>query len=192
MARLTQHIPEKLFKIIRYYGIYSRHRKSDNYLRRAVSREKHKIFLSFNRWRDSILLFFGYDPLKCPSCCTTMLFLELYFNHKPVPLHELYERVMRKHRCGLLSLFFLFHSLLTHDTIKVSDVETEAIHIKRVTEAELAKELREQYMKNPPEGITSDEIRDMSDDDLWDMDYFLHEFDDLEDDDFGEEGFYIF
>ena len=47
-------------------------------------------------------------------------------------------------------------------------------------------------MKNPPEGMTSDEVRDMSDDDLLDMDYFLHEFDDLDDDDFGAEGFYIF
>lgn len=99
MARLTQHIPEKHFKMIRYYGIYARHRKSDRYLHRAISRDKHKIFLSFNRWRDSILLSFGYDPLKCPSCGTPMLFLELYFNHKPVPLHELYERAMRKHRC---------------------------------------------------------------------------------------------
>ena len=99
MPRLTQHIPEKHFKMIRYYGIYARHRKSDQSLHRAISREKHKIFLSFNRWRESILLSFGYDPLKCPSCGTTMLFLELYFNHKPVPLHQLYERVMRKHRC---------------------------------------------------------------------------------------------
>ena len=39
--------------------------------------------------------------------------------------------------------------------------------MKRITEAELAKELREQYIKNPPEGMTSDEVRDMSDDDLW-------------------------
>ena len=99
IARLTQHIPEKHFKMIRYYGIYARHRKSDKYLRRAISREKHKILLSFNQWRESILLSFGYDPLKCPSCGTTMLFLELYFNHKPVPLHELYEKVMRKHPC---------------------------------------------------------------------------------------------
>ena len=43
----------------------------------------------------------------------------------------------------------------------------EAATIKRVTEAELAKELREQYMKNPPEGMTSDEVRGMSDDDLF-------------------------
>ena len=102
------------------------------------------------------------------------------------------KRLCESIGAGLLPLFLLFHSLLPHDTIKVSEAETEAIHIKQVTEAELARELREQYMKNPPEGITSDEIRDMSDDDLLDMDYFLHEFDDLDDDDFGEEGFYIF
>ena len=68
----------------------------------------------------------------------------------------------------------------------------ETITIKRITEPELAKALRQQYIKNPPEGMTPNEVRDMSDDDLLDMDYFLHEFDDLDDDDFGEEGFYIF
>lgn len=53
-----------------------------------------------------------------------------------------------------------------------------------------AEELRKKYMTNPPEGMTSRDIRDMSEDDLLDMDYFLND-DDL-DDDFGEEGFYIF
>ena len=68
----------------------------------------------------------------------------------------------------------------------------EAVTIKRMTEAELAKELRAQYIQNPPEGMTSDEVRDMDDDDLLDMYYFLHEFDDIDEDDFDEEGFYIF
>ena len=54
------------------------------------------------------------------------------------------------------------------------------------------EELRRKYIENPPEGMTSMDIRHMSEDDLLDMDYFLHEFDDLDDDDFGEEGFYIF
>ena len=40
----------------------------------------------------------------------------------------------------------------------------EAVTIKRMTEAELAKELRAQYIQNPPEGMTSDEVRDMDDD----------------------------
>lgn len=53
------------------------------------------------------------------------------------------------------------------------------------------EELRKKYMENPPEGMTSEEVRSMSEEDLRDMDYFLNE----EDFDFGEEGeegFYIF
>lgn len=68
----------------------------------------------------------------------------------------------------------------------------EAVTIKRITETELAKELRQQYIRNPPEGMTSKEVRDMSDDELLNTDYFLHEFDDFEEDGFDEEGFYIF
>ena len=53
------------------------------------------------------------------------------------------------------------------------------------------EELRKNYIENPPEGVTSEDIRQMSEDDLLDMDYFLNE-DDPFDDVFGEEGFYIF
>lgn len=98
IERLLQHVPEKHFKMIRYYGIYARHRESDKRLRRAISKEKHRFFLSYNQWRNAILISFGYDPLKCPKCGSTMIFLELYFNHKPVPLHEMYERIMSKSR----------------------------------------------------------------------------------------------
>ena len=52
------------------------------------------------------------------------------------------------------------------------------------------KELREKYISNPPEGMTSEDIRHMSEDDLLDMDCFLNE--DVFGDDFGDEGFYIF
>ena len=62
--------------------------------------------------------------------------------------------------------------------------------MKTISEKELAEKLRKQYLENPPEGMTRRDIKHMSDGDLLDMDYFLHEFDD--DDDFGEEGFYIF
>lgn len=53
------------------------------------------------------------------------------------------------------------------------------------------EKLRKKYMDNPPEGITSEDIRRMSEDDLLDMDYFLNE-DDLFSDEAGVEGFYIF
>ena len=97
IERLIQHIPEKHFKMVRYYGIYARHRECDKKLYRAISKEKHRIYLSFNLWRVSILHSFGYDPLKCPCCGKTMTVLEIYYNHKPVSLQELYERTMIKH-----------------------------------------------------------------------------------------------
>ena len=53
------------------------------------------------------------------------------------------------------------------------------------------EKLRKKYMDNPPEGMISEYIRRMSEDDLLDMDYFLNE-DDLFDDEAGVEGFYIF
>ena len=52
------------------------------------------------------------------------------------------------------------------------------------------EELRKKYIENPPEGMTSRDIHRMSEEELLDMDYFLN--DDELDDDFGEEGFYIF
>lgn len=57
--------------------------------------------------------------------------------------------------------------------------------------AKHSDEIRNKYIKNPPEGMTADDIRRMSEDDLLDMDYFLNE-DDLLDDEAGVEGFYIF
>ena len=53
------------------------------------------------------------------------------------------------------------------------------------------EELRKRYINNPPEGMTSKDIRLMSEDELLDMDYFLNE-DDLFADEAGVEGFYIF
>ena len=52
------------------------------------------------------------------------------------------------------------------------------------------EELRKKYIEKPPEGMTSRDIHRMSEEELLDMDYFLN--DDELDDDFGEEGFYIF
>lgn len=48
-----------------------------------------------------------------------------------------------------------------------------------------------QYIQNPPEGMSPKDIRNMNDNNLLNMDYFLHEDVDL-DDHLGEEGFYIF
>ena len=49
-----------------------------------------------------------------------------------------------------------------------------------VDKALIAK-LREKYIQNPPEGMSAEEIRNMSDGDILDMDYFMHEDDDFYD-----------
>lgn len=74
--------------MIRYYGIYGRHRKSDSRLRRAISK-KHSFFLS------------THDVI-------------LYFKHTPVPLHQLYGKDMQKQRCrSPVSVTYLSQSLLS-------------------------------------------------------------------------------
>ncbi|KAI4442629.1 hypothetical protein FMM80_04780 [Schaedlerella arabinosiphila] len=53
------------------------------------------------------------------------------------------------------------------------------------------EELRQRYMKNPPEGMTSKLVKNMTDSDLLDMHYFLTEDEYLDGND-SEDGFYIF
>lgn len=97
---LMQHIPEKNFKMIRYYGIYSRHRDIDKNLRRQRTSEQRRIFTSFTRWRESILLSFGYDPLQCPKCNSQMEILDIYHNHHRVSLPDLYERTKIRYQAN--------------------------------------------------------------------------------------------
>ncbi|MGI6501304.1 MAG: hypothetical protein ACOX1S_10585 [Anaerostipes sp.] len=61
--------------------------------------------------------------------------------------------------------------------------------IKKKTEeytmSKHSEELRKKYMKHPPEGMSTKDIKNMNEDDLLDMDYFLHEDDDLFEDEPG-------
>ena len=92
IKRLIIHIPEKHFKMLRYYGIYAKHHKQEKKLRKCLSPEKKKFLLRYSDWRNSILLSFGYDPLCCQKCGSSMLVLEVY--HKKTALFERYRKVM--------------------------------------------------------------------------------------------------
>jgi len=58
-------------------------------------------------------------------------------------------------------------------------------------DSQFLEKLRQKYIKNPPEGMTSKLVKNMTDSDLLDMHYFLIEDDDLDEGEY-EEGFYIF
>lgn len=97
IKRLIRHIPEKHFKQVRYYGLYTRSHIEDYKLHHAIHSSMHKFYLSMNRWRDCISLSFGYDPIQCPCCNQKMELLEIYHNHKRVPLDELYRKAKEKY-----------------------------------------------------------------------------------------------
>ena len=92
IQRLIQHIPEKHFKMLRYYVIYAKHHKQEKKLRQCLSPQKQRYLSSLLDWRNSIILTFGYDPLKCPKCGTSMLVLEVYY--KKTALFERFRKVM--------------------------------------------------------------------------------------------------
>ena len=85
IKRLIMHIPDKHFKMVRYYGIYAKHHKQEKNIRKCLSSQKQRYLSNLLDWRNSILLSFGYDPLSCPECGTSMLVLEVY----PKKLHYL-------------------------------------------------------------------------------------------------------
>ena len=80
-----------------------------------------------------------------------------------------------------------FHLILSSfcPILKISTDRRLAINPKFI------EELRQKYIKNPPEGMTAKLVKNMTDSDLLDMHYFLTKDDDFDDDEF-EEGFYIF
>lgn len=67
IKKLIIHIPEKHFKMIRYYGIYAKSHKNSDLLFKAVPLQKRRLLKSLNSWQASLLRSFSYDPLKC--CC---------------------------------------------------------------------------------------------------------------------------
>lgn len=83
IARLIIHIPDREFKMIRYYGFYSSASKKRKWARRRepwlfaaeVRRAKDNQF-----WYRKIWIAFHYDPLKCP--CGGHFEL-MYFYHPP-------------------------------------------------------------------------------------------------------------
>ncbi len=88
-AKLNKCAPKVVSKYIgRYLGrpvittsrIDNYDGENDSKITLAIAKEKRKIFLSFNRWHDCLLLSFGYDPLNHPCCGETMLFPNYYFH----------------------------------------------------------------------------------------------------------------
>lgn len=77
IERLIIHIPDEQFKMIRYYGLYSKKYLPSSKLLLLETPSKRIFRKKYSHWRASTLLAFGVDPLIC-SCGHKMTFLEIF------------------------------------------------------------------------------------------------------------------
>lgn len=76
IKRLIKHIPDKNFKVVRYYGLYAREHKHSNKIFKLLNRTQIEIREQLRKWNLSIELSFGYDPTNC-DCGGHFIFFEL-------------------------------------------------------------------------------------------------------------------
>lgn len=73
IKRLIIHISDTNFKVVRYYGIYAKRHKHSSKIFKMLSQTQIEIRQQLRKWRLSIELSFGYDPIRC-SCGNLMSF----------------------------------------------------------------------------------------------------------------------
>ena len=73
---LIKHIPDKNFKVVRYYGIYAKKHKHSKKIFKLLNENILKIKAMLRKWQYAIELSFGYNPTKC-SCGGKMIFFDL-------------------------------------------------------------------------------------------------------------------
>lgn len=76
IKRLILHIPNKNFKVVRYYGIYAKTHKQADKIFKLLNKSQIKIRNQLRKWNLSIELSFGYDPTIC-DCGGNLIFFEL-------------------------------------------------------------------------------------------------------------------
>ena len=70
------HIPDKNFKVVRYYGIYAKKHKHSDKIFKLLNKNQIEIRNQLRKWNLAIDLSFGYDPTIC-SCGGNLIFFEL-------------------------------------------------------------------------------------------------------------------
>ena len=79
IKRIIRHIPEKNFKMIRYFGIYSRRSKGKVNFIKMIDKRILSIRKSIANWENRILAIAGVDPCKCPNCNNKMRFHDIVY-----------------------------------------------------------------------------------------------------------------
>lgn len=88
IKNLIKHIPDKNFKVVRYYEIYSKEHKHSKKLIKLLNNAQIKIKEILRKWHFSIELSF-----KC-SCGGKMIYFDLFFPKNKVLFNPLSHCIM--------------------------------------------------------------------------------------------------
>lgn len=79
---VLKHLPDKHFKMVRYYGLYSRRIAAKTYkIMKALKLFTEKIIHKFS-WRWQKKQYTGIDPLACPLCGQEMELYSITYPHR--------------------------------------------------------------------------------------------------------------
>lgn len=84
IKRLIKHIPDRNFKVVRYYGLYAKEHKQSKKIFKLLNQTQIEIRQQLRKWNLAIELSFGYDPTKC-DCGGRLIFFELKVPTKALP-----------------------------------------------------------------------------------------------------------
>lgn len=79
LKKVIIHIPEKHFKMIRYFGIYSRRSRKKDIFIKMLDEKILSIRKSMFKWEYRILATFGINPCDCPKCGNRMKFHDIVY-----------------------------------------------------------------------------------------------------------------
>lgn len=84
IGRIIRHIPEKNFKMIRYYGIYAKNTRHKDKVYKVIDEKVAEYRRKMKRWQIRILVTFGINPLSCETCGAQIRFHDIVYNGRSV------------------------------------------------------------------------------------------------------------
>lgn len=79
IKRVIRHIPDRQFKMIRYYGIYSNKTTRKSLVVKMVHEKAFEMKEKYKNWRRRLQVSFGHDPLKCEKCGGKMTLSDVFY-----------------------------------------------------------------------------------------------------------------
>jgi len=96
IKRVIRHVPDKNFKMVRYYGFYAQNNKFKEIVPKLIDDKVYEQLKKLSIWKYRILKEFGVDPVKCPNCGNQMELEKVVIGEKCKRLDEIYENIKRE------------------------------------------------------------------------------------------------